>query len=46
MDETTTPAEVDSARPRAPARPAVRKLVKWGIAAIVLVGAIVGGVIY
>ena len=46
MDETTTPAEVDSARPRAPARPAARKLVKWGIAAIVLVGAIVGGVIY
>jgi len=46
MDETTTPAGVDSARPRAPARPAARKLVKWGIAAIVMVGAIVGGVIY
>ena len=45
MDETAS-AEVESARSRPPARPAVRKLVKWGIAAAVLLAVIVGGVIY
>ena len=45
MDERAS-AEVESARPPAPARPAARKLVKWGIGAVLLVAAIVGGVIY
>ena len=45
MDETAS-AEVDSARPRVPARPAARKLVKWGIAALILLAAIVAGIVY
>lgn len=45
MDETTT-AEVEPARARPSARPAPRKLVKWGIAAVVLLAAIVAGVFY
>ena len=45
MDETAS-ADVDSARPRAPARLAARKLVKWGIAAVILLAAIVGGIVY
>jgi membrane fusion protein (multidrug efflux system) len=45
MDETTT-AEVEPARARPSARPAPRKLVKWGIAAVVLLAAIVAGVLY
>lgn len=45
MDETAT-ADVESARPRPPTRPAVRKLVKWGIAAIVLLAALVAGIVY
>jgi membrane fusion protein (multidrug efflux system) len=44
MDETTTTAEVVRARP--PAKPAARKIVKWGIAALVLLGAIAAGVYY
>lgn len=45
MDETTT-AGVEPARARPSARPAARKLVKWGIAALVLLAAIVAGVFY
>src|SRR4030095_16553538 len=45
MDETTT-AAVEPARARPSARPAAPKLVKWGIAALVLLGAMVAGVFY
>jgi membrane fusion protein, multidrug efflux system len=45
MDETQT-AEVEPARARPSSRPAARKLVKWGIAAVVLLAAIVAGVFY
>ncbi|HKU12981.1 MAG TPA: HlyD family secretion protein [Steroidobacteraceae bacterium] len=44
MDEAT--AEVEAARERPPARPAARKLVKWGIAAVVLLAVIVAGIYY
>src|SRR5262245_27035517 len=46
MDETTTTAEVEPARAGPPAKPATRKLVKWAIAALVLVAAITGGIYY
>jgi membrane fusion protein (multidrug efflux system) len=46
MDDETASAEVGSARPSPPVRPAGRKLLKWGIAAVVLVGVIVAAIVY
>ena len=45
MDQTSS-ADSEPARARPPMRPAARKLVKWGIAAVVLIAAIVTGIVY
>jgi membrane fusion protein (multidrug efflux system) len=46
MDDETPSAGVEPARARPPTRPAARKLIKWGIAGIVLLAAIVAGIFY
>src|SRR5262245_1819500 len=46
MDDETASAEVEAARPSPPVRPAGRKLIKWGIAAVVVVGVIVAALVY
>jgi membrane fusion protein, multidrug efflux system len=46
MDDETPSAEGEPARTRPSGRPAARKLIKWGIAGLVLIAAILAGIFY